>query len=162
MAYKDEYEVARLYADPAFTAKLAAQFDGDLTLRFHLAPPLLAARDPATGKPRKRTYGPWMLRALHVLAKMRRLRGTPLDVFGRTAERRAERQDIVDFEQVIAKLAEQVDAGNYALAVEIARLPLTLRGFGHVKARNRVEYGARLASALDRFERTASLAQAAD
>jgi indolepyruvate ferredoxin oxidoreductase len=162
MAYKDEYEVARLYADPAFMAKLAGQLDGDLTLRFHLAPPLLAKRDPATGHLRKRTYGPWMLGALRTLAKMRRLRGTPFDVFGRTEERRAERQDIVDFEQVIALLADGLDAENYPLALEIAQLPLSLRGFGHVKARNRATYAARLAPLLARFRNEPALAHAAD
>ncbi|MFO1415638.1 MAG: indolepyruvate ferredoxin oxidoreductase family protein [Burkholderiales bacterium] len=162
MAYKDEYEVARLYSDPAFRAKLAAQFDGDLALRFHLAPPLLAKRDPATGHLRKRAYGPWMEGALRTLAKLRRLRGTALDVFGRTEERRAERQDIADFEAVVAKIATDLDADNYALALEIAALPLTLRGFGHVKARHRVTYAARLAPLLARFRREPSLAQAAD
>ncbi len=162
MAYKDEYEVARLYADPAFAAKLAAQLDGDLTLRFHLAPPLLAARDPATGHLRKRAYGPWMLGALRTLAKLKRLRGTPLDVFGRTEERKAERRDIVELEAVVARLADDLDAGNYALAVEIARLPSMLRGFGHVKARNRVAYVAQLAPLLARFRGEPTLAHAAD
>jgi indolepyruvate ferredoxin oxidoreductase len=162
MAYKDEYEVARLYADPAFFEKLRGQFEGDLALQFHLAPPLFARRDPATGHLRKRAYGPWMLPAMRVLARMKRLRGTSLDVFGRTDERRAERRDIVDFEKVLAHLAADVDAGNYALAVEIATQPLALRGFGHVKARNRVPYAAKLATLLARFRREETIAQAAD
>ncbi len=162
MAYKDEYEVARLYADPAFLAKLRTQFDGDPSLRFHLAPPLFARRDPQTGHPRKRTYGAWMLPVFRVLAKMKRLRGTPLDVFGRTGERKAERRDIVEFESVLARLAGDLDAGNGPLAVEIASLPLALRGFGHVKARNRATYAATLATLLARFRREAPLARAAD
>jgi indolepyruvate ferredoxin oxidoreductase len=162
MAYKDEYEVARLYADPAFAHKLRAQFDGDLTLQFHLAPPLVAKRDPQTGRLVKRAYGAWMLPAFRVLAKLKRLRGTALDVFGRTDERRAERRDIVDFEAVITRLAMDLDTANYALATEIATLPLTLRGFGHVKEDNRTKYGARLAPLLARFRRDPGLAQAAD
>jgi indolepyruvate ferredoxin oxidoreductase len=162
MAYKDEYEVARLYADPAFLAKLRAQFDGDPSLRFHLAPPLFARRDPQTGHPRKRTYGAWMLPVLRVLAKMRRLRGTPFDVFGRTGERKAERRDIVEFESVLARLAGDLDAGNGSLAVEIASLPLALRGYGHVKARNRATYAATLVALLARFRRERPLVQAAD
>src|SRR6185437_5059769 len=90
MSYKDEYEVARLYTDGAFRQKLDRAFEGDYTLEFHLAPPLLAARDPLTGHLQKRSYGPWMLRAFALLARFKRLRGTALDPFGRTAERRME------------------------------------------------------------------------
>ena len=105
MAYKDEYEVARLYTDGAFAAQLARTFDGTPQLAFHLAPPLFARRDPVTGELRKRKYGAWMLRAMGVLARMKGLRGTRLDPFGRTAERRAERQAIADFERTLDRLA---------------------------------------------------------
>ena len=98
MAYKDEYEVARLYTDGTFQKALARQFEGDFTLEFHLAPPLLAERDPVTGQLQKRGYGPWMLHAFAVLARLKGLRGTPFDLFGRSAERRMERQLIADYE----------------------------------------------------------------
>ena len=143
MAYKDEYEVARLYADPAFLAGLHEQFEGKLRLRFNLAPPLLARRDPVTGHLRKREFGPWVLPAFRLLAKLRSLRGTPLDIFGYTAERRQERADIADYlallDEVLPKLAED----NYPLVAELAALPLQLRGFGHVKDRNRDQLAPR-------------------
>ena len=104
MAYKDEYEVARLYTDGAFRDRLAAAFEGDLRLTFHLAPPVLARRDPVTGEPRKRTFGPWMWRALGLVAKLRFLRGTPFDPFGRTAERRMERRLIEEYFETVEEL----------------------------------------------------------
>ena len=136
MAYKDEYEVARLYSDGAFLKKLQRQFAGDFTLQYHLAPPLLASRDPATGALRKRAFGPWMGRAFKLLARLRRLRGTPLDIFGYTAERRMERRLIAEYEATLRELAASLTPGNHALAVEIASLPGRIRGFGHVKAKN--------------------------
>ena len=162
MAYKDEYEVARLYTDGAFAAKLARAFDGTPQLTFHLAPPLFARRDPATGEPRKRAYGGWMLAAMRMLARLKRLRGTALDPFGRTAERRAERQAIAEFERALDRIAEDLDATNYALAMEIAALPQTIRGFGHVKARNRAAYDAKLAALQAQFRRNLPVAHAAD
>ena len=133
LAYKDEYEVARLYADGAFMAKLRDQFAGDIKLRFHLAPPLLARRDPQTGRLIKRAYGPWMFTAYRVLARLKFLRGGPLDPFGRTAERRQERQLIADYEATVRTLMAGLTAKNHALAMEIAALPEHIRGFGHVK-----------------------------
>ncbi|MFO1314312.1 MAG: indolepyruvate ferredoxin oxidoreductase family protein [Burkholderiales bacterium] len=162
MAYKDEYEVARLYTDGVFAAKLARAFDGTPQLAFHLAPPLLARRDPATGEPRKRRYGAWMQHALRLLARMKGLRGTPFDPFGRTPERRAERQAVADFERILDRLAAGLDARNYALAVEIAALPSTVRGFGHVKDRSRAAYQQQAAALLARFGRALPLAEAAD
>ena len=131
LAYKDEYEVARLYSDGRFASALKRQFAGDLSLRFHLAPPLLAGG--GGGVPRKRSYGPWMMRAFGLLARLKGLRGTAFDPFGRTAERRAERALITDFEQTLETLLGGLNAGNLALATEIAGLPETIRGFGHVK-----------------------------
>lgn len=139
MAYKDEYEVARLYADPAFMDKLRAQFEGepgkDYTLRFHLAPPLLARKDEA-GRLMKRSYGPWMMTAFRLLASLKGLRGTALDVFGRTEERRHERQLVRDYIELAGEFARSADERNMAAALELARLPDDIRGFGHVKERN--------------------------
>ncbi len=132
MAYKDEYEVARLHASDAFRRRLAAQFEGDYTLHFNLAPPLFSKRD-ADGHLIKREYGPWVQKAFGLLAKLRFLRGTALDVFGYTAERRMERQLIADYARTVDELIAGLDAGNLALAVEIASIPEHIRGYGHVK-----------------------------
>ena len=136
LAYKDEYEVARLYGDPAFLERLNAQFEGDFSLRFHLAPPLASARDPETGHLRKREFGPWMLPAFKLLAKMKRLRGTRFDPFGRTEERRRERRLIADYETLLDGLLTDLDHENHAIAVALARIPEKIRGFGHVKDRH--------------------------
>lgn len=137
MAYKDEYEVARLHTDPAFTAKIADMFDGDYKLVHHLAPPLSAAKD-AQGHLVKKSYQPWIRSAFGVLAKLKGLRGTPLDLFGRTAERRAERALIVEYRDCIAQLLPQLTADKLELAVQIARIPEDIRGYGHVKERHLV------------------------
>ena len=137
MAYKDEYEVARLYSNGEFIRKLNDRFSGNYRLRFHLAPPLLAKRDPLTGHLRKREFPGWTLKLFSLLAKFRFLRGTALDLFGRTEERREERADIGDYRQLIEEVVVALSEENYAVAVQIAELPLQLRGFGHVKARNR-------------------------
>src|SRR5260370_17851304 len=104
MAYKDEYEVARLYTSGEFRRNLEQQFEGDYTLQFHLAPPLLAPRDKRTGELQKRAFGPWVFRAFTVLARLRRLRGTAFDIFGRTADRRMERRLINHNEPLIRPL----------------------------------------------------------
>ena len=137
MSYKDEYEVARLYTDGAFRRKLDAQFAGDYKLRFHLAPPLLARRDPNTGHLTKREFPGWTLRVFAVLAKLRFLRGSAFDLFGRSGERRRERQDIADYRTLLGELLPDLTDANYAAAVQLAELPLQLRGFGHVKDDNR-------------------------
>ena len=136
MAYKDEYEVARLYADGAFIKKLQRQFEGDFILEYHLAPPLLASRDPATGEPKKRVFGPWMRHVFKLLAWVRPVRGTVLDIFGYTQERRMERRLIAEYEAMLRELSMALSPDNHALAVEIASLPSKMRGFGHIKARN--------------------------
>ncbi len=133
LAIKDEYEVARLYADPAFMRQIADTFEGDFRLRFHLAPPLLARPDPATGHPAKRSYGPWMMRAFAWLARLKRLRGTPFDPFARTAERRMERRLLADYEADVERILAVLDADRLATAIELAALPAEIRGFGHVK-----------------------------
>ena len=136
LAYKDEYEVARLYTDGSFRARLTQQFDGEFGLKIHLAPPLWAKRDPATGHLKKQAYGAWVMRAFGLLAKFKFLRGTRLDPFGRTDERRQERQLIADYESLIAELIEQLAPANHSAAVALANLPETIRGFGHVKAQS--------------------------
>ncbi|PKM08525.1 MAG: indolepyruvate ferredoxin oxidoreductase [Gammaproteobacteria bacterium HGW-Gammaproteobacteria-4] len=132
MAYKDEYEVARLYTSGEFERRIKATFADGGSLRFHLAPPLLARKD-GNGHLIKREYGAWMLSAFRVLKHLRFLRGTPLDIFGYTAERRSERRLIAEYFARIDELLATLDAGNIALAVEIASLPEQIRGFGHVK-----------------------------
>jgi indolepyruvate ferredoxin oxidoreductase len=136
MAYKDEYEVARLYSSAEFKKDLEAQFEGDYELRFNLAPPVLNRQD-ADGKPRKREFGAWMLTAFGLLAKLRRLRGTPLDVFGYTAERRRERADIAEYEGLLEALLPRFSDANSTALRQLLALPLELRGYGHVKDRNR-------------------------
>lgn len=135
MAYKDEYEVARLHAETGFREQVAAQFEGDFKLHYHLAPPLLARRNDK-GELVKRKFGPWTYQLFRVLAKFRGLRGTALDVFGHTEERRTERALIEEYRQTVEELLAGLRAGNHALAVEIAGLPEKIRGYGHVKERN--------------------------
>jgi indolepyruvate ferredoxin oxidoreductase len=162
MAYKDEYEVARLYTDGSFARRLNQQFEGDFRLEFHLAPPLFAKRDPATGELQKRGYGPWVFTAFRVLAGLKRLRGTPFDIFGRTAERRQERQLIADYEAILRELAASLSPDNHALAVEIARVSAQIRGYGHVKERAIAKAKAREASLLASFRAPAQRASAAE
>ena len=132
MAYKDEYEVARLYTDGQFVEKLNAQFDGKFSVKFNLAPPLLSKKNEQ-GHLIKAEYGSWVWRAFGVLAKMKSLRGTRLDIFGYSAERKMERQLIQHYRKNILSILASLDAGNHAVAVELASLPEKIRGFGHVK-----------------------------
>ncbi len=147
MAYKDEYEVARLYTRGDFLKRVAQQFEGDYQVRFHLAPPLLAKRDEH-GRLQKKEYGPWMFKAFGLLAKLKFLRGGRFDVFGHTAERRGERQLIADYEQTLHELLGSLDARRLALAVEIASIPEHIRGYGHVKEAHLHEAKAREAALL--------------
>jgi indolepyruvate ferredoxin oxidoreductase len=155
LAIKDEYEVARLHSDPAFRARLAAQFEGidgkDFKLNFHLAPPMLAKPDPATGVAKKMRFGPWMMGAFVVLAKLKFLRGTAFDVFGRTAERKAERALIGEYEALVDELLGRLAADNHAVAVELASLPEEIRGFGHVKDRHLAAVRQKWGELLARF-----------
>jgi indolepyruvate ferredoxin oxidoreductase len=153
LAYKDEYEVARLYVDSGFLERVASQFEGDYKLSFNLAPPLFAPQDPGTGLPRKRRFGPWLLVAFRLLAKLKGLRGTRFDPFGWTAERRMERRLIAEYEALIEQILAELTRDNHAVAVALASLPEQIRGFGHVKARN-VEAAAReRAKLLEEFRR---------
>ncbi|MDO9439836.1 MAG: indolepyruvate ferredoxin oxidoreductase family protein [Beijerinckiaceae bacterium] len=135
MAIKDEYEVARLHTDGEMARRIAAEFDGVTRINFHFAPPLMSrGRD---GKPpRKISFGPWILPGLRLLAAMRRLRGSWLDVFGLTAERRQERATLAEYEALLAEIAERLDSGNHPTAVALASLPEKIRGYGHVRARH--------------------------
>ena len=135
LAYKDEYEVARLYTNSAFLKGVEAQFEGDYKLVFHLAPPLLASKDPATGQLRKRTFGPWMLKAMRLLAGCKQLRGGSFDIFARSAERKLDRQLIAEYEGLIESLLTGLKTSNHELAVELASLPEQIRGFGHIRER---------------------------
>jgi indolepyruvate ferredoxin oxidoreductase len=142
MAYKDEYEVARLYTSGDFEKRIRETFEGDFKLHFNLAPPLFAKKD-AEGHLRKAEYGTWVFGAFKMLAKLRGLRGTAFDVFGYTHERKTERRLIADYQKTIDELITTLDHDNHALAVEIASIPERIRGSGHVKERH-------LASALTR------------
>ncbi|WP_334127623.1 indolepyruvate ferredoxin oxidoreductase family protein [Sneathiella sp.] len=151
MAYKDEYEVARLYTDGSFKRKLEAEFEGDYKLKFHLAPPIMAKRNPETGHLVKREFGPAMMTAFGLLAKFRFLRGTALDPFGRTEERQAERALIKEYEETMRELAASLTPANHALAVEIASVPEHIRGYGHVKERHMKAAATERDSLLGRF-----------
>jgi len=133
MAYKDEYEVARLHSDPAFARQIGAMFEGEVKLIHHLAPPLLGRTD-AQGQPIKQAYGPWMHRALPWLARLKVLRGHWFDPFGHTEERRTERALIQDYRATVEELLRGLTPERMSAAVEIARLPEAIRGYGHVKA----------------------------
>jgi indolepyruvate ferredoxin oxidoreductase len=160
MAYKDEYEVARLYTSGDFQKRIAQQFDGDYKIHFHLAPPLLAKKD-ADGRLLKREYGPWMFTAFKVMAKLRFLRGTAFDVFGRTEERRMERKLIEDYFATIETLLGKLDTGNVALAAEIASVPEHIRGYGHVKETHLHKAKAREAELLAKWDAGPAQTQAA-
>src|SRR5215510_7811943 len=137
MAYKDEYEVARLYSETSFLDRVRSTFDGDnLRFEFHLAPPLLARRNPETGEPKKMSFGPWMLKVFALLAKFRFLRGTAFDPFSYTAERKMERRLISDYEQLLKELLERLTPANHHVAVALAMIPEKIRGYGPVKQRN--------------------------
>ena len=151
LAYKDEYEVARLYADGAFRQKIASMFEGDYKLVFHLAPPLLAKPDPRTGEPAKMQFGSWMMVAFRLLARLKGLRGTGLDPFGRTEERRAERALIAEYEGTVEALLAGLTRDNATLAVEIASLPESIRGYGHIKAKSIAEARVKQEQLLARY-----------
>jgi indolepyruvate ferredoxin oxidoreductase len=151
LTYKDEYEVARLYTDTGFMDKVNQAFEGDFKLNFHLAPPVLADRNLDTGNLEKKSYGPWVMRAFGVLAKLKGLRGTAFDPFGRSAERRRERQLITDYERTVGGLLESLSVENYEIAVDIASIPEQIRGYGHVKERHIKDAKAHEADLLNAF-----------
>ena len=162
MAYKDEYEVARLYADGSFARELAKKFSGDFKLTFHLAPPLLGKRDAITGHAVKSTFGPWMMTAMKLLAKLKGLRGTAFDIFGRSAERRMERQLIEDYRATITDISTRLSPYNHSTAVMLANLPEQIRGFGHVKAASVAAAEIRRNELLSAMNAAAILSNAAE
>jgi indolepyruvate ferredoxin oxidoreductase len=152
MAYKDEYEVARLYSEPAFADLVRQEVGGDkLRLSVHLSPPLLARRDPNTGRPRKMTFGPWVFGVFRVLARLKGLRGTVLDPFGWTEERRMERRLIADYRVLLDEILARLTPENHHLAVGLAAQPEKIRGFGFIKLRNLAAAKADEAALLEQF-----------
>ncbi|WP_294256830.1 indolepyruvate ferredoxin oxidoreductase family protein [uncultured Comamonas sp.] len=160
MAYKDEYEVARLHTDAAFTQKISGMFEGDYKVVHHLAPPGFAKKD-AQGHLLKKSYGPWMRKAMGWLAGLKGLRGTALDPFGRTEERRTERALIVEYRQCIDTLLTGLTADKLALAVEIASIPEDIRGYGHVKERHLAAARIKWQALMTRWSSAAAPAAAA-
>jgi indolepyruvate ferredoxin oxidoreductase len=157
MAYKDEYEVARLYTDTSFVERVKSTFAGDnLRFEFHLAPPLLAKRDPRTGEPKKMSFGPWMLKAFRMLSKFKFLRGTPLDPFGYTAERRLERKLIADYQALLETIIAELTTANHHTAVALASIPEKIRGFGPVKQRHLTAAKAEEAALREQFANSAT------
>jgi indolepyruvate ferredoxin oxidoreductase len=137
MAYKDEYEVARLYADGSFFKQVNSELGGEnLRLSVQLAPPLLARRDKFTGEPKKITFGPWIFPVFKLLAKLKFLRGTALDPFGYSAERKTERALVREYQAMLDEVLAKLNAGNHHIAVGLAAIPEKIRGFGHVKMRH--------------------------
>jgi indolepyruvate ferredoxin oxidoreductase len=134
LAYKDEYEVARLYTDGSFQRQLDRSFEGDYSLEFHLAPPLIAKTDPATGRPKKMRFGPWMMRGLKLLARMKGLRGGRFDIFGYSAERKTERKLIADYEALLDDIVPRLKPETSEVVTALAALPEQIRGYGPVKA----------------------------
>ena len=152
MAYKDEYEVARLYAEPAFMERLREQFDGDLKLKFHLASAALFTGKDSNGRPRKRELGGWMLPLFRILARFKGLRGTPFDPFGYMAERRMERNLIAEYREMMARVLDRVDATNLSAAIDLAGAAQEVRGYGPVKHAAFEQYERTKAALLEQFE----------
>jgi indolepyruvate ferredoxin oxidoreductase len=161
LAYKDEYEVARLHLDPAVLRRLEETFEPGFRLRFNLAPPVLSRPDPRTGRAAKREFGRWMVPVFRLLAGLKGLRGTAFDPFGRTEERRVERQLIADYEALMTRILPMLTADTLPLAVELAALPAMVRGFGHVKLGNVEAMKARREELLARFDGAGEAAAAA-
>jgi indolepyruvate ferredoxin oxidoreductase len=163
MAYKDEYEVARLYSDPAFRAQVQNEVAGErLRLRVHLSPPLLARRDPVSGRPQKMTFGPWIFPVFQVLAKLKALRGTAFDPFGWTQERRIERQLVADYETLLKEIVARLSPENRHLAVGLAEAANKIRGFGFIKLRNLKTAKADETALLEQFRSGAPMLKAAE
>jgi indolepyruvate ferredoxin oxidoreductase len=156
MAYKDEYEVARLFVQGGFFEKISSQIDGKYKLRFHLAPPIFPKRD-SQGQAVKKSYGPWMAYVFRILAAARGLRGTVFDVFGFTQDRRDERAAIGAYSEQMRAVMHNLAAKNLAHVLELARLPQSVRGFGHVKERNLKEVLDRQAQLLSRIQTKCNL-----
>ncbi|MCF8198791.1 MAG: indolepyruvate ferredoxin oxidoreductase family protein [Sulfuritalea sp.] len=161
LAYKDEYEVARLYTDSDFLQRVADTFEGDYQLVFNLAPPLLSRNDPATGQPQKRRFGPWMLKAMGLLARCKSLRGGALDPFKGSADRKLDRRLLADYEKLVEEILAGLEAGNHITAIELASLPEQIRGYGHIRERYAGHAAQRQIELLAAFQRKESLTPAA-
>jgi indolepyruvate ferredoxin oxidoreductase len=151
MAYKDEYETARLYTNAAFTKALEAQFEGVRKIKFHLAPPLIARRDPATGHLKKQSFGPWMMTVFRGLALLKGLRGTRFDPFGYSEERRTERALITEYEGLLDVLCPDLSPTTLEEAIRIARLPEPILGYGHIKEKAIRTYRDQVREALQGY-----------
>jgi len=151
MAYKDEYEVARLYTDHKFMERIKAQFTGDFEISFNLAPPLLPGKDP-DGRPKKRHFGPWTMSLFKLLARFKQLRGTPLDIFGYTAERRKERQLISDYRELVQSLTAKLTEANLQAALQVAHAAYEIAGYGPVKIAAIQRYEEELKILMAAFE----------
>jgi indolepyruvate ferredoxin oxidoreductase len=152
MAYKDEYEVARLYTDPSFERQVRNDIGGEhLRYQVHLAPPLLARRDKITGVPRKMTFGPWIFPVFRMLAKFKFLRGTVFDPFGHTTERKIERSLVREYEALLEEIFVKLTPENHHLAVGLVAIPDKIRGFGHVKLRHLKTAKADESALLEQF-----------
>ncbi|HEX5420518.1 MAG TPA: indolepyruvate ferredoxin oxidoreductase family protein [Gammaproteobacteria bacterium] len=163
LAYKDEYEVARLHTQTGFLDSLRRNFGNDFKLRFHLSPPLVARLDPSTGRPKKYAFGAWMLPLLRLLSQMKHLRGGRFDIFGYTKERRMERRLIEDYERLLDFLVNELDRSRYSLALRLAALPDAVRGFGPIKQQAVADHDAergRLLGAWEEGDRAAVEEQA--
>jgi indolepyruvate ferredoxin oxidoreductase len=162
MAYKDEYEVARLHSDPAFRKRLRAAYGEGAKISVQLAPPLLSRLDPATGRPRKIAFGPWIFSIFAVLARIKRLRGTLFDPFGWTAERRMERRLIEDYQALIERILPSLAPHNLESAMALAALPADISGFGPIKAERIAAAKAKEEALLAAFESVAAMEPAGD
>jgi indolepyruvate ferredoxin oxidoreductase len=151
LAYKDEYEVARLFADPQFQRSLSASFEGDYQLNFHITLPWSRGAKPGD-EPKKIRFGPWLLPAMKLLASFKFLRGTAFNPFGGIAERRQERELIADYERTVAHILDQLDPGNLDAAVALASIPESIRGYGPVKERSIVQARGRQLEAMAAFD----------
>ena len=158
MSYKDEYEVARLQRDRAFLARIQSQFEGDFQVHYHLAPPLLARRNER-GELQKRKFGPATRWAFQLLSACKGLRGTPLDIFGFTSERKQERALIADYRGSIEEVLAALAPHNHAAALQLAQVPEQIKGFGHVKERNALAARARWTEAMAAFRCAATGAE---
>jgi indolepyruvate ferredoxin oxidoreductase len=160
MAYKDEYEVARLYTDPLFMQQVREQFSGNFKLTFHLAPPALPGRD-ASGRPKKRAFGAGTMQLFKILAALKGLRGTAFDPFGYSAARRMERRLIADYRALIERIAPQLNLSNLEAAAELAAAAAQIAGYGPVKDASLAEYQSKLPALLQAFELASRQARAA-
>jgi indolepyruvate ferredoxin oxidoreductase len=154
MAYKDEYEVARLYTNGEFQKKLREEFEGNFTLSFHLAPPIFGATDPNTGKPRKMEFGSWMMSSFRVLAALKGLRGTFFDIFARNPERKLEVKMIGEYEALLSEVANTLTPANHGTAVSLAELPQEIKGYGYIKDGNYAKVESKKAALLRRLQMT--------